>query len=62
MVVSFQFHAVGDSGLFQQVGLDVGTGNAKDVGKVNTNELTEAGRVVVTCGLGVTIGLQDWIG
>ena len=40
VVVSFQFHAVGDSGLFEQVGLDVGAGNAKDVGEVNTNEFT----------------------
>ncbi len=62
MVVSFQLHAVGDSGLFQQVGLDIGTGDAKDVGKVNTNEFAETGRVVVTGGLGVTIGLQDGIG
>jgi len=62
VVVSFQFHAVGDSGLFQQVGLNIGTGNAKDVGKVDANEFTETGRVVVTGGLGVTIGLQDWIG
>ena len=62
MVVSFQLHAVGYSGLFQQVGLDIGAGNAKDVGKVNANEFTETGRVVVTGGLGVAIGLQDWIG
>ena len=40
VVVSFQLHAVGNSGLFQQVGLNIGTSNTKDVGKVNTNEFT----------------------
>jgi len=61
VVVSFQLHTVGDSRLFQQVGLNIGTSDAKDVGEVNTNEFTEARRVVVTRGLGVTIRFQDGI-
>ena len=40
VVVSFQLHAVGDSGLLEQVGLDIGASNAKDVGEVNTNKFT----------------------
>jgi len=62
VVVSFQLHAVGDSGLFQQVGLNIGTSDTKYVGEVDTNEFTETRRVVVTGGLGVTVGLQDGIG
>jgi len=40
VVVPLQLHAVGDSGLFQQVGLDISTGNSVDVCEVNTDEFT----------------------
>jgi hypothetical protein len=40
VVVSLQLHAVGDSRLFKQVRLNIGTGDTKDIGEVNTNEFT----------------------
>merc|ERR1719383_219102 len=58
VVVTLNFQLEGDTGLLQKVGLDIGGGDFVGGAEVNTDELTEAGRVVVSDGLGVTVGLQ----
>jgi len=40
VLVSLKLHAVGDSGFFKQVGLDISAGNGVDVCEVNTDEFT----------------------
>ena len=51
-----------DTGLLQQVGHDVTTAKLSGCGEVDTDELSEPGGVVVPRSLGVTVGLQDWVG
>uniref|UniRef100_A0A2M4DMR2 Uncharacterized protein n=1 Tax=Anopheles darlingi TaxID=43151 RepID=A0A2M4DMR2_ANODA len=47
-----------DTSLLQQVGLNIGTSQLTASGEVDTDELTETRRVIVTDGLGVTEGLK----
>lgn len=53
---------VGDTGLLQQVGSDRGSRNAGVVSKVDRDELSKTGRVIVLGRLGVTEGLKQRIG
>merc|ERR1719383_68051 len=62
VVVTLDLELEGDTGLLQKIGLDIGGGDLGGGTEVDTDELTEAGRVVVTDGLGVTIGLQGRVG
>merc|ERR1712198_186041 len=62
VVISLDLKLEGDTGLLQKVGLDIGGSDFVGGTEVNTDELTEAGRVVVTDGLGVTVGLQRRVG
>merc|ERR1719173_211695 len=62
MVISLDLQLEGDTGLLQKVGLDIGGGDFGGGAKVDTDELTESGGVVVTDGLGVTVGLQGRVG
>merc|ERR1711874_269196 len=51
-----------DTRLLEQVGHDVTTAELAAGGKVDTDEFTETGGVVVPRGLGVSVGLQDGVG
>jgi hypothetical protein len=53
---------LGNTGLFQQVGLNVTTAKLASSVEVNPDEFTKPGRVVVPGGLGVTIRLQYGVG
>merc|ERR1719162_1771040 len=53
---------LGNTGLFQQVGLNVTTAKLASSVEVNPDEFTKPGGVVVPGGLGVTIRLQDGVG
>merc|ERR1719300_1851281 len=53
---------LGDTGLLEQVGHDVTTAELATGGEVDTDEFTETGGVVVPRGLGVSVGLQNWVG
>lgn len=56
------FAADYDSALLQQVPIDVSSRNAAIGGKADSDELSEATRVVVPLGLCITKRLEDWIG
>merc|ERR1712055_559186 len=62
MVIPLDLQLEGDTGLLQKVGLDIGGGDFEGGTEVNTDEFTESGGVVVTDGLGVTVGLKRRIG
>merc|ERR1712042_108292 len=62
VVISLDLQLEGDTGLLQKVGLDIGGGDFGGGAEVDTDELTESGGVVVTDGLGVTVGLQGRVG
>merc|ERR1711936_106993 len=62
MVISLDLELEGDTGLLQKVGLDIGGGDLASGSEVDTDELTEARGVVVSDGLGVTVGLQGRVG
>merc|ERR1712198_86365 len=62
VVISLNLELEGDTGLLQKVGLDIGGGDLGGGTEVDTDELTKAGRVVVTHGLGVTVSLQGRVG
>merc|ERR1719516_486608 len=62
VVISLDLKLEGDTGLLQKVGLDIGGRDLGSGTEVNTDEFTEAGGVVVTDGLGVTIGLKRRVG
>merc|ERR1712142_465000 len=62
MVISLDLQLEGDTGLLQKVGLDIGGGDFGSGAEVDTDEFTESGGVVVTDGLGVTVGLKRRIG
>merc|ERR1712142_734557 len=53
---------VGETGLLEQVDDHVGSGKLSGAVEVDTDELSESGRVVVPDGLGVTPGLKDGVG
>jgi hypothetical protein len=55
---SFAFSSVDDTSLFQEVGLETGSGNQTSRVELKTNEFTETRRVVVLVGLGVTEGFK----
>merc|ERR1719347_356532 len=62
MVISLDLQLEGDTGLLQKVGLDIGGGDFGSGAEMDTDEFTESGGVVVTDGLGVTVGLKRRIG
>ena len=62
MVGPLHLLLLSDTGLLQQVGHNVTTAELSAVGEVDTDELSEPGGVVVPRSLGVTVGLQDWVG
>merc|ERR1712212_1366832 len=62
MVISLDLQLEGDTGLLQKVGLDIGGGDFGGGAEVDTDEFTESGGVVVTDGLGVTVGLKRRVG
>merc|ERR1719447_2207878 len=62
VVISLNLKLEGDTGLLQKVGLNIGGGDLGGGAEVDTDELTEAGGVVVTDGFGVTVGLQGRVG
>merc|ERR1719266_2414346 len=51
-----------DTGLLEKVGHDVATRQLAGSVEVDTDELTETGRVVIPGGLGITVGLQNGVG
>lgn len=53
---------VADTGLLEQVVLNAGTRNLSLLRKGDLDELSEAGRVIVLAGAGVTNGLEERIG
>ena len=53
---------VGETGLLEQVDDHVGSGQLSRGVEVDTDELSESGRVVVPHSLGVTPGLKDGVG
>merc|ERR1719328_396044 len=48
--------------LLKQVGFNVTTTELSRGGKVNTDEFTKPGGVVIPRGLGIAIRLQNWVG
>merc|ERR550532_50574 len=62
VVRSLHLLLLSNTGLLQQVGHDVATSQLSGGGEMDTDELSETGRVVVPGGLGVTVGLQDGVG
>merc|ERR550532_1874913 len=62
VVRSLHLLLLSDTGLLQQVGHDVATSQLSGGREMDTDELSETGRVVVPGGLGVTVGLQDGVG
>merc|ERR1719166_897383 len=62
MVGPLDLLLLSDTRLLQQVGDDVATGQLTRGGEMDTDELSETGRVIVPGGLGVTVGLQNGVG
>merc|ERR550519_2229927 len=62
MVGSLHLLLLSDTGLLQQVGHDVTTGQLARGCEVDTDELSESGGVVVPGGLSITVGFQDGVG
>merc|ERR1719150_246186 len=62
VVRSLNLLLLSDTGLLQQVGHDVATSQLARGCEMDTDELSETGRVVVPGGLGVAVGLQDGVG
>merc|ERR1719346_395707 len=62
MVGSLDLLLLSDTRLLQQVGDDVAAGQLTRGGKMDTDEFSETGRVVVPGGLGVTVGLKNGVG
>merc|ERR1719193_200291 len=62
VVIPLDLKLEGDARLFQEVGLDIGGGDLGGGAEMDTDELTEAGGVVVSDGFGVTVGLQGRVG
>lgn len=62
MVGSFLLLLEDDSGLLEQVGLDVSSRQFSRRAKVNSDELSESRGVIVTDGFGVTERFQDGVG
>ena len=52
----------GDTRLLEQVGVDITRRKFTSGLEVNTDEFTETGGVIVTDGLGVTVGLHTGVG
>merc|ERR550532_477632 len=62
VVRSLHLLLLSDTGLLQQVGHDVATSQLSGGREMDTDELSETGRVVVPGGLGVAVRLQDGVG
>ena len=62
MVAALQRLLVGETGLLEQVDDHVGSGQLTGGVEVDTDELSEPGRVVVPHGLGVAPSLKDRVG
>ena len=62
VVRSLNLLLLGDTRLFQKVGLNVTTAEFARRGEVNPNEFTKSRGVVIPRGFGITIGFQNRIG
>ena len=62
MVGPLDLLLLSDTGLLEQVGHNVATGELATGGEVDSDELSEPGRVVVPRGLRVAVRLQNWVG
>ena len=62
MVRPLDLLLLSDTRLLQQVGDDVATGQLTRGGEMDTDELSETGRVVIPGSLGVSIGFQNGVG
>merc|ERR1719427_440197 len=62
VVIPLDLQLEGDAGLFQEVSFDIGGGDFQVPAEVNSDELAESGGVVVSDGLGVSVGLQWRVG
>ena len=62
MVGPLHLLLLSNTGLLQQIGDDVATAKLSARREMNSDKLAEPGRVVVPCGLGIAIGLQDGVG
>ena len=61
MVATLKGLLVGETGLLEQVDDHVGSGKLSGAVEVDTDELSESGRVVVPDGLGVTPSLRPGV-
>merc|ERR1719282_444588 len=62
VVITFDLKLEGNTRLFQKVSLDIGGGDLVGGAKVDTNELTKSGRVVVSDSLCIAISFQWRVG
>merc|ERR1719400_144954 len=62
VVRSLHLLLLSDTGLLQQVGHDVATSQLTGGGEMDTDELSETGRVVIPGSLGIAIGLKNGVG
>merc|ERR1719193_258375 len=62
MVVSFSRKLEDDTRLFKQVDFNITSSKFTGISEMDTDELTETGRVVVTDSLGITPSFKDGIG
>merc|ERR1711863_53201 len=62
MVGPLDLLLLSDTGLLEQVGHDVATAELARGSEVDTDKLSEPGRVVVPRGFGISVGLQNWVG
>ena len=52
---------VGETGLLEQVDHHVGSRQLSGRVEVDTDELSKPGGVVVSCGLGIAVRLENWV-
>merc|ERR1711936_372056 len=62
MVGPLHLLLLSDTGLLKQVGHDVATTELARGSEVDTDKLSEPGRVIVPRGFGISVGLQNWVG
>merc|ERR1712227_808232 len=62
MVGSLDLLLLSDTRFLKKIGHDVATSQLTRGSKMDTNKLSETGRVVVPGGLGITIGLKNGVG
>ena len=62
VVRSLNFLLLSNTGLLKKVGHDVTTAEFARCSEVDSDELAEPGGVVVPDGLGIAVGLKNWVG